>query len=213
MAVKKRPGSERDKRQDPDDTEAPTAADLRVDRVYSPVSRPRPRRTGSQAAVTASSARPAATRRTPTTAAADTEIALRHELLLLKRQLAAAQQELANRDAALAREVAKRTTMASANDALRDQLRALRARIDELSAERTRPVGAEPRLHNSALTVEELAHEIAFERELRTVAHARIAELRAELEAHQRMLSARRRTRSSKMAITDPNDPSGTPGR
>jgi len=222
--VKKRPGGLRDKRQEPDEAEAPPVANLRVDRVFAAAPRPRPRRTGSPPAVTAAAARPVANRRPGGDAAADAEIALRHQLLQLQRQLAEAQRALATRDAELAREVEKRTAMSAASDALHDQLRVLQARVEELTAEQTRTAEVETRLREIATTAEELSHEVDFERELRSVAHARIAELRAELErgtatapqdreVQPRTVTARRRARPSKMEIKAPSDPSDVPDR
>jgi chromosome segregation ATPase len=185
VAVTKRPGSGRDKRQDPDDAAAPPAANLRVDRVFAPPARSRPSETASQAAATAAPALPAANRTSPGNEAADPELSLRRQLSRLQRQLAEAQQELANRDDELASEVEKRTTISAASDALRDQHRVLQARVDELTAYQTRTAGVEARLLEIVTTAEGLSHERDREREQRVAAQTRVAELGAAIEQSQ----------------------------
>lgn len=175
----------RDARQDPEGDDD-SASNYRVDRVY-PAGGQAPRTvTQSPAAAVAAGAGQRRSR-TPTAGGAgviapDAEIALRRQLSTLQRQLSEAQRTIADKDEEVASEVEKRLAVSTAYDNLVDEQTQQQQRIDDLIAYQTRTLGVEQRLLDTVTTAEEHARARDREKELRSQAEARVAELTAQLE-------------------------------
>jgi len=191
--MKKPPGG-RDARQEPaPDAPEESAANFRVDRVFSSqpqtpgTTTPAGGATGTRPPVSASTASlmsSARTRRVTNTSSAETEseLSLRRQMSRLQRQLADAQRELANKDDELAAEVEKRADAIDAHDALLEELQLHKAHLDELLAYRARTTGVEQRLQESVATADELVHVLELERGKLAAATSRGDELQAHFD-------------------------------
>ena len=193
----KRPGSGYDPRREPDEVE--TGERHNIDRVFrggssARSSGPIPVTPAPDAAPAPASLPPAESLstmtgpplpRTTTSDVRESELTLRRQLSRLQRQLADAQRELANKDEELAEQLEKQLFAAAEVTKAQEQLRAARARIDELTQKVTGSEDLEQRVQDALANASEIAKNLARERETRGELETKVAELAAKV-AHDR---------------------------